>query len=348
MATVEDVFTRGAYILQRDLEDFEREIAEYLGVTAALGVADGTMALTIALKMAGVGAGDEVIVPAHTFVASAGAVNACGAVPVVCDVGADHMIDVESAGRCVTPATRVLMPVQLNGTTADMDAVEDLARAHGLQIVEDSCQAFGARFKDRPAGSFGIAGSFSFYPAKTLGCFGDGGGMIFNDQGTADRARAFRDHGRLAGGEICSFGVNGRMDNVQAAILRIKLRHYNETVARRRRLAGLYHGLLEGVEGLALPTPPGADPHRFDIFQNYEVRASRRDDLRDFLDRQGIGTICQWGGKMLHQHRGLGLRADAPFADKLSASFLLLPLHHLLMDEDVEYVCDQIKTFYRK
>jgi dTDP-4-amino-4,6-dideoxygalactose transaminase len=266
---------------------------------------------------------------------------------VLCDVGPDHMIDVDDARGRINSATKAVMPVQLNGSTADMDAVQALSREHGLLVVEDSCQAFGARYKGRPAGTFGVAGSFSFYPAKTLGCFGDGGGMVFTDVEVAERAKAFRDHGRLGTGEIEDFGINGRLDNVQAAILSIKLRHYDEAISTRRRLAALYCDALMDLEEITLPTHPDSDPDRFDIFQNLEIRAERRDDLRDFLLGRGIGTISQWGGRMLHQLNGLGLGSRVSFAEDLSASFMLLPLHHLLTDGDVEYVSEQVRKFYR-
>ncbi|MDB5703907.1 MAG: cell wall biosis protein [Sphingomonas bacterium] len=345
LATVEDVLSRGAYIMQRDLTDFEAELAAYLDVRHVIGVADGTVALKIALSLADVGSGDEVIVPSHTFIATASAVHQVGATPVLCDCGPDSMIDPDSARRMITDRTRAIMPVQLNGRTCDMDAVETLAAEHGLKIVEDSCQALGAKFRDRFAGSFGVAGSFSFYPAKTLGCFGDGGALIVDDDALAERARELRDHGRGADGKVHRFGINGRLDNLQAAILRVKLRRYDAAIARRRAIAATYQARLGGIPGLLLPPAPDADNVRFDIFQNYEIQTDRRDDLRAALTAAGIGTILQWGGHMIHQFEDLNLRANAPYAEAMSHRFMMLPMHHMLTDDDVDYVCDHVAAF---
>lgn len=346
LSTFEDVLSRGAYIMQRDLVEFETELASYLGVKHAIGLADGTIALKIALMLADVGPGDEVIVPSHTFIATASAVHQVGATPVLCDCLPDSMMDVESARRMITAKTRAIMPVQLNGRTCDMDAVEALAAEHGLKIVEDSCQAMGAKFRGRPAGTFGVAGSFSFFPAKTLGCFGDGGGLILNDDALAERARELRDHGRGKDGKVHCFGVNGRLDNIQAAILRLKLSRYDESIARRREIARIYDARLSGLESLLLPPGPDSDNLRFDIFQNYEVQADRREALREHLTARGIGTILQWGGHMIHQFEDLGLRSDAAYAEEMSKRYMLLPLHPMMSDSDVNYVCDNILAFY--
>lgn len=346
LSTFEDVLSRGAYIMQRDLVDFETELANYLGVKHAIGLADGTIALKIALMLADVGPGDEVIVPSHTFIATASAVHQVGATPVLCDCLPDSMMDVESARRMITSKTRAIMPVQLNGRTCDMDAVEALAAEHGLKIVEDSCQAMGAKFRGRFAGTFGVAGSFSFFPAKTLGCFGDGGGLILDDDGLAERARELRDHGRGKDGKVHCFGVNGRLDNIQAAILRLKLARYDESIARRREIARIYDMRLGGLDALLLPPGPDSDNLRFDIFQNYEVQADQREQLREHLTSRGIGTILQWGGHMIHQFEDLALRSDAAYAEEMSKRYMLLPLHPMLSDDDVNYVCDNVLAFY--
>jgi dTDP-4-amino-4,6-dideoxygalactose transaminase len=346
MRTFEDVLSRGAYIMQRDLAEFEEALGAYLGVGHAIGVADGTVALKLALTLAGVGQGDEVIVPSHTFIATASAVHQVGGIPVLCDCLPDSMIDVESARPLITSRTKAIMPVQLNGRTCDMDAVQALADEHGLKIVEDSCQALGAKYRDRFAGTFGVAGSFSFYPAKTLGCFGDGGALIVDDDDLAEQARELRDHGRGSDGKVHRFGINGRLDNVQAAILHVKLKRYDESLARRRALARIYDERLAGVEALLLPPGPLADNLRFDVFQNYEIQAERREELRAALAEAGIGTILQWGGHMIHQFENLGLRANAPYAEEMSKRYMMLPMHPMLSDDDVHYVCDEIERFY--
>ncbi len=345
--TFRDVLKRGAYIMQNDLAEFEADLASYLGCKHAIGVADGTAALVFALKVSGVEAGDEVIVSSHTFVATAAAVHHVGATPVIADCLPDSMMDADSARRLVTTKTKALMPTQLNGRTSDMDALGALAEEHGLSIVEDSCQAMGARFRGTPAGLFGIAGSYSFFPAKTLGCFGDGGAVVTDSDEAAATIRTLRDHGRGPDGKVRMFGHNGRLDNIQAAILRLKLSRYDQSIDRRRAIARLYQERLGQVAEVLLPPPPEDNGLRFDIFQNYEIQAERRDTLRQHLADRGVGTIMQWGGWMLHQFDDLGLRSDAPYAEQMSKRFMMLPMHHMLSDDDVHYVCDQLVAFYR-
>ena len=342
-----DLLARGAYIMQRDLLDFESGLAAYLGVKHAIGVADGTMALLISLKAAGIGSGDEVIVPSHTFVATAAAVHHVGATPVLVECGADHLIDAESARAAVTSKTAAIMPVQLNGRVADMDPIVALADEHGLQIIEDSCQALGAKFDDRYAGTFGTAGTFSFFPAKTLGCFGDGGAIITDDDDLASRINIIRDHGRdPSDGKVKLFGYNSRLDNLQAAVLGAKLKHYDADIGRRRSIAALYQRRLADIGSLDLPPAPDSDPKHFDIYQNYEIEADSRDQLRDFLASRGVGTILQWGGYTIHQFEALGLNNELPYTDAMTKRFMLLPMHQMLSDDDVNYICDQILEFY--
>jgi dTDP-4-amino-4,6-dideoxygalactose transaminase len=349
MSTVRDVFSRGAYIMQRDLLDFESELAAYLGAKHVIGVADGTMGLLLPLLALELREGDEVLVPSHTFVASAAAIHHAGGTPVLVDCGRDHLVDPDSVRRALTKRTRGIMPVQLNGRTSDMDAIGAIAREHDLFIVEDSCQALGSKYRGRFAGTFGIAGSISFYPSKTLGCFGDGGCIITNDDEFAEKMRTLRDHGRGHDGEIVAWGYNSRLDNVQAAILRIKLRHYDTYINRRRAIAALYQDRLGEIGSLLLPPAPGSEPNHFDIFQNYEIEADRRDELRAFLDERGVKTIIQWGGKVLHQFPKLGFRSTrVEYAEQMSSRFMLLPMNTALDDDDVHYVCDLLEEFFRR
>ncbi len=346
MPIISDVLRRGAYIMQRDLLEFEADLAAYLGVKHAVGVADGTVALMMGLRAAGIQPGDEVIVPSHTFVASAAAIAHVGARPVLADCGSDHLITAEAVERKLTPRTRGIMPVQLNGRTANMDGILEIARSRDLIIVEDSCQALGSRFKGRFAGTFGAAGTCSFYPSKTLGCFGDGGAVFTDDDDVAERLRLFRDHGRSTSGDVVTFGYNSRLDNLQAAVLKFKLGSYDDAIKTRRRLAGIYQARLAKVGQLLLPPGPATDADHFDIFQNYEIEADRRDELRAYLDAQGVKTIIQWGGKTLHQFPELGLNSDVPCTELMTRRFMLLPLNTSLADDDIHYICDQIRSFY--
>jgi len=346
MEVIHGVLLRGYYIMGPEVEEFEAELARYLGVKHAIGLADGTMALICAVRAAGVRPGDEVLVSAHTFVASAAAIHHCGGVPIPVDCGPDHLMSGAAAKEAVTSRTRGIMPVQLNGRTTDMDPIMELVRDHDLILVEDSCQALGSSFDGKSAGTFGAAGTFSFYPSKTLGCFGDGGALCTNDDDVAERVRSLRDHGRSADGDVTEFGYNSRLDNVQAAILLLKLRTYDEDVSKRRHLAGIYDHRLSAIDALHLPPAPDADDRHFDIYQNYEIEAENRDALREHLAASNIGTILQWGGKTLQQFSALGIQGNVPNTDAMTKRFLMLPMNTSLSDGDIHYVCDHIQKFY--
>jgi dTDP-4-amino-4,6-dideoxygalactose transaminase len=339
----------GAYILQADLRAFEEELAQFCGVRGAVGVANATDGLELNLRAAGVGAGDQVLLPSHTFVATAAAVVAVGATPVFAEIGPDHLLDPGDLEHRVTDRTRAIMPTQLNGRTADMDRIEAVATRHGLVIVEDSAQGLGSRFCGRMAGTFGVAGVFSFYPAKILGCLGDGGAVITDDESTAEALRELRDHGRdERTGEVVRWGRNSRLDNIQAAVLRVKLAHVEDEIARRRELAQRYHRNLSGLRELVLPPSPDAPPDdkHFDVFQNYEIEAERRDELRAFLTERGVGTLLQWGGKGVHQFSALRIGQRLPRTEAILARSIMLPMNTSLTDDEADYVCEQIVEFY--
>jgi dTDP-4-amino-4,6-dideoxygalactose transaminase len=339
----------GAYVLQADLRAFEEELAAFCGVRWAVGVANATDGLELNLRVAGVGPGAEVLLPAHTFVATAEAIVLVGATPVFVEIGPDHLIDATDLEHRITPRTRAIMPVQLNGRTANMEAIGALAQRHGLATAEDSAQGLGSRFGGRMAGTFGVAGVFSFYPAKILGALGDGGAVITDDEETARALRQLRDHGRDEHtGEVVRWGRNSRLDNLQAAVLRVKLRHVNDEIARRRELARRYTRNLCDLQDVVLPPPPDTtrgDPH-LDVFQNYEIEAERRDELRAFLARHGVGTLLQWGGKGVHQFPALGIQLPLPRTDAILARSLLLPMNTSLSDDEVDYVSERIREFY--
>lgn len=344
---VRDVIRRGAFIMQRDLVEFETHIAAYLGVRHCIGLANCTDALVLGLRAAGVGPGDEVIFPSHTMVASPSAAALLGATPVPVDMGPDGLIDPDAVAAAVTPRTKVIMPVQLNGRTCRMDQIQAIADEHGLLIVEDSAQGLGSKYKGRFAGTFGLAGTFSFYPAKILGCLGDGGALVTNDDEVAERVRLWRDHGRTADGDVACWGVNSRLDNLHAAVLDYQFRSYQATIDRRRAIASMYQAALGDLPQLQLPPAPDSDPDHYDVFQNYELQADRRDDLRAYLKEHGIGTLIQWGGKAVHQFSGLGLRASLPATERFFERCLMLPMNLSLSDDDVAYVCEVIRDFYR-
>ncbi len=347
MGILRDVLRRGAFILQKDLAEFEAMLCDYLGVKYAIGVADGTNALILGLKALGVGPGDEVIVPSHTYIASAASIHLVGAIPVLAEIGPDHMLDARSVEPLIGKRTVAIMPVQLNGRTCDMDALGAIAERHGLAIVEDAAQALGSRFKGRFAGTFGAFGTFSFYPAKTLGCFGDGGAVVTDDDEIGRQVALLRDHGRDPSGRVVAWGTNCRLDNVQAAVLGYKLRTYDRDIARRREIAAMYDDALAGLNDLTPPPAPDADPDRFDVYQNYELEAGRRDELRQFLADNGIGTLIQWGGTPVHGHRELGFDVALPITERFFERCFMLPMHTALGDDEVRRICELIHAFYR-
>lgn len=351
---IRDVGRRGAFILQRDLRELEQNLAEYIGVKYALGVSNGTDALLMALRANGIGVGeeDEVVFCSHTFVATAGAIHFAGAVPVPVEAQSDHQIDPESVRKAITSKTKAIVPTQLNGRCCDMEALERIARSNNLLIIEDAAQGLGAKFRGKMAGSFGQAAGMSFYPAKVLGALGDAGAVLTNDPEVYRSCALQRDHGRdPQTGEVVEWGLNLRMDNLQAAILSFKLRRYDEVVRRRREIAQMYQDALGGVSPLILPPPPApvGDSDYFDIYQNYELEAEGRDELQCYLSERGIATLVQWGGKAVHQWEHLQLgqgRPPLPYTERLFTRMLMLPVYMSISDDDIAYICEQIVRFY--
>lgn len=342
-----DVGRRGAFIMQRDLLQFEAHLAAFLAVRHAVGVANATDGLLIALRAAGIKAGDEVLFCSHTMVATAAAIHFAGAIPVPIDCGDDHLMNPVAAADAITPRTRAILPTQLNGRTADMDALVHLAQRHELVIVEDAAQALGSKWNSRAAGTFGAAGVISFFPAKLLGCLGDGGAVVCNSEQIAGAVKALHDHGRDASGEVRGWGFNSRLDNLQAAILDWRLGRYGDAVNTRRQIARQYQQELQGISEMILPPGPDENTRHFDVYQNYEVEAEDRDRLSEYLTDHGIGTSLPWGGRAVHQWPDLDFRVSLPRVEQLFRKVLLLPMHAWLSEQEVSAVCDAIRQFYR-
>ncbi len=341
-----DVLSRGQYILGEDLDRFETDLASFVGARFAIGVNSATEGLLLSLFAAGVGPGDEVVSVSHTFVATIEVVRFLGAIPVLVDIADDHNMDVSLVEDAITEKTKVIIPVQLNGRVcSNMDRLVELADRLGIIIIEDSAQAVGAKFKGKGAGTFGLAGCYSFYPAKILGAFGDAGAIVTNDENFAKRLKMIRNHGR-EGAEVMCWGMNSRLDNVHAAILDYKLKFLPQWIEKRREIASLYNSLLSSVEEIKLPPPPEEGDH-FDVFQNYEIEAEDRDVLMEFLKKEkGIEVAIQWGGKGVHQFKALGLSVTLPRTEEFFKKALLLPLYPELTDEEIEYVASSVKDFY--
>jgi dTDP-4-amino-4,6-dideoxygalactose transaminase len=340
-AAITGCLAAGDLICRRQLKDFEAHLARFVGVRYAVGLASGYHALAFALRAAGVGPGDEVITVAHTFVATISAIVHCGATPVLVDVGEDHTMDPAALERAVTPATRAILPVHLNGRLCEMEPILDIARRHRLRVIEDAAQALGATYAGRAAGTFGLAGCFSFYPFKVLGGFGDGGALVTDDPEVARLARLLRYNGEDRDtGEYHCHGQTALLDNVQAAVLGVKLTHLPAWLGHRRAMASRYR---RGLAGLALGLPHWDDGRRADIFQNYVVRTPERDRLREHLRRRGVETLVHWP-KPVWEHKGLGLpAADLPRTERLCREVLSLPMSAEIAEEQVEIVVAAVR-----
>jgi dTDP-4-amino-4,6-dideoxygalactose transaminase len=330
------VVQRNAFILGEEVERFESEFAEFCSVTHCVGVASGTAALTIALIAAGIGPGDEVIVPAHTFIASALAVVHAGATVAFCDVErSTGLIDVAAASALVGPNTAAILPVHLYGQACDMDAVRTLADRYRLLVIEDAAQAHGATYRGRPVGSLGNAAAFSFYPSKNLGALGDGGAICTNDADLAERARSLRDLGQLRKGEHTELGFNERLDGLQAALLRVKLPHLTAGNSARRRHAAAYR------EVLAEELPLAERPETPCVYHLFPILVDDRREAGAELARAGIATGVHYpraaSDHPLWRER-LRPHADLEVARHWAAHELSLPMFPELADREIERV----------
>lgn len=344
-AAITSCLERGDLICRRQLRDFEARFANFVGTGHAVGVSSGYHALALSLVGAGIGAGDEVITVAHTFVATISAIIHAGAKPVLVDVGPDYNMDMNRLEAAITPRTKAIMPVHLNGRVCDMAALQSIAKRYNLLIVEDAAQAIGAKYDGKAAGSFGIAGCFSFYPFKMLGAFGDGGAVTTNAPDLARAVTLLRFNGEdRETQEYHCHGYTALLDNIQAAVLDVKLRYLPEWIEHRRAMAELYRRELEGVGDLRLPHFPGEE--YYDGFQNYVIRTRHRDALRKYLAENGVETLVSWP-KPVWEHKGLNLgEHHLPETEAICREVLSLPMSAELTPDEVHYTASIIKRFF--
>ena len=342
----EDVGNRGAFILQKDLLEFEQELSKFTGANYAVGVGNATDGLQLALTAGNIEKDSEIIISSHTMIATAGAIHHVGCKPIPVETGPDLLIDYSNIESAITSNTKAIMPTHLNGRTCDMDKIISIAKKYNLEIYEDAAQGLGSSFRGKSAGTFGVASAISFYPAKNLGSLGDAGAILTNDIEIYEKLMMLRDHGRNPkNGDISCWGVNSRLDNLQAAFLKYMLKDYAKIIKRRRQIALIYDNELSSIAQIKLPPPPNQGNH-FDVFQNYEIQADNRDELKIFLHDNGIGTLIQWSGKAIHQFTSLGFNQKCPNTDKLFNRILMIPLNMFITDEQVFTVCKSIKEFY--
>jgi dTDP-3-amino-3,4,6-trideoxy-alpha-D-glucose transaminase len=339
----ERVLASGRYVLEEEVDAFERAFAAACGARYCVGVGNGTDALSLTLRAWGIGAGDEVLVPALTSIATWMAVAGVGARPVPVDVDEQTLgIDPQSLEDALSPRARAVIPVHLYGTPVDMDAVSAVARGHGLRILEDAAHAHGARLNGRPVGALGDAAAFSFYPTKNLGAVGDGGAIVTDDEALADRLRVLRNYGFAERDRPVLVGANSRLDAVQAAVLRSKLAHLDDWNERRRSTARRYLDALSDVPGLTTPSwPHGADP----VWHLFVVRSARRDELASELRRRGVGSAVHYPVSAVDTvpFADWGARGAAPRARRAAASVLSLPCHPHLTTTDEQRVIDSVR-----
>lgn len=341
---IDRVLRSGFYVLGEETAAFEREFASYCGVKHCVGVANGLDALHLILRGYGIGAGDEVIVPANTFIATWLAVRLAGARIVPVEPGElSWNIDPQRIEAAITPQTRAIMPVHLYGAPADMDAIWEIAQRHGLRIIEDAAQAHGARYRRRRVGSLGDAAGFSFYPGKNLGALGDGGAITTNDDELAERLRKLRNYGSSIKYRHDVEGVNSRLDEIQAAVLRVKLQHLDADNARRATVAESYREALLNTPVELMRVPDQAHP----VWHLFVVRTPRRDALSDYLGSREIGTQIHYP-LPCHRQEVFARQTwpELPVTERLQSQILSLPMSPYLSADHVAYVAAQVKEFF--
>ncbi len=338
------VFEAGNFILGKEEKDFELEFAKYCDAQYAVGVNSGTDALYLAMASLDIGAGDEVILPTFTFIATALCVSYTGATPVFVDIEPEtYNIDPQQIEKAITPRTKAIIPVHIYGQPANMHEILALAKAHNLKIVEDAAQAHGAAYNGRRVGSLGHVACFSFYPTKGLGAFGDGGMIVTNDAGIYEKALMLRDYGRKGRYEHQIKGYNSRLDTVQAVILSAKLKHLDKWNKMRGERAAYYDECLKKIKGVKVPKTKKDRTH---VFQTFAVRLKNRDEVCQALQKKGISVLIHYPIPLHLQeaYQELGhKRGDFPVAEQISNEILSLPMFPHITKKQIQYVCESIK-----
>ncbi len=341
------VLDSGQFILGEETERFEQEFAALCNAKFAVGLNSGTDALILALKCLGIGPGDEVITPPNSYLASASCIALAGATPKFTDVREDLNLDPAAVVRAITPRTKAIIPVHLTGKPAPMKELLDVAKQHKLEVIEDAAQAVGAKLNGQPVGAIGRIGCFSLHPLKNLNAVGDAGLLVTNEEKIAQRAKLLRNHGQPNRDDCLEFSMVSRLDSVQAAVLRAKLRHLDGVTAKRRANAEHYRKRLKGCARIQCPSDA---PGEFCVYHTFVVQADKRDELKKFLEEQGVGTAIHYpvpihlmtvGRKMGHKP------GDFPVTERLAGRILSLPIYPELTANQIDEVADTILKFYK-
>ena len=343
---IREVLESGRFVLGDNVEAFEEEFARYCGVKYAVGVASGTDALTLCLETFGLNNGDEVITVPNTFISTVDSIFHNEATPIFVDVESEtYTMNVSDIKQKISERTKVVLPVHLYGHPVDMDPLLEIAEENNLCVVEDACQAHGAEYKDKKMGSFGDCACFSFYPAKNLGAYGDGGIIVTNDEQVAERVRMLRNYGERKKYYHAFIGYNSRLDEIQAAILRVKLKYLDKWVEARRRIAQRYNELLSNVLDITIPYEKSYAKHAYHL---YVIRTRHRDKLRSWLSSRNISTGIHYPVPVHLQdaYRHLSfVNGSFPIAEGIAKEILSLPMFPELTEDEVCYVCQSIKEF---
>jgi dTDP-4-amino-4,6-dideoxygalactose transaminase len=345
---INDVINSTAFIKGDYVKKFEENFARYYGVNHCIGVANGTDALFIALKMLGIGQGDEVITTALSWISTSEAISLTGAKPVFVDIEHDYFtIDTNQVEEKINANTKAIIPVHLYGQCAEMDAILNKAKKNNLYIIEDTAQAHFSEYDGKKAGTIGDVGTFSFYPGKNLGAYGDAGAIITNNEELATKMRMFSNHGALVKHQHHMEGINSRLDGIQAAILDVKLKYIKQWNERRKEIADLYSQLLRDVKDIKTPSLRHKSSH---IYHVYCVRARKRDELKKFLNEKGINTAVHYPTALpnLDAYSYLNHKpSDFPVATQAENEILSLPIFPEMKREQIEFVCSEISNFYQ-
>lgn len=341
------IFSSGTFILGQEVEQFEQEFASYCDVKYCIGVASGSDAILLSLHALGIGSGDEIITVPNTFISTVLPILSLGAKPVFVDIDPKtYQIDPSLLEQAINQKTKAIIPVHLYGIPAQMDLIMKIAKKHGLYILEDACQAHGSMLENKKCGGFGDIAAFSFYPGKNLGAAGDGGGIVTNNKKLAEKIRVMRNIGQAKKYKHDMLGYNSRLDTIQAAILKIKLKNLDQWNAKRRKLANTYNKFLKDLVIL----PPKLDTGYLENFHLYVIRVSKRNNLLGYLYSKGIKCGIHYPIP-LHLQKPLKFlgykRGDFPIAEKMAKEVLSLPMYPELKKEQIEYICKHIKKYLR-
>jgi dTDP-4-amino-4,6-dideoxygalactose transaminase len=349
MNSFEQAFDTNAFILGSNVEKFEKEYANFNQTNHAVGVSNGLDALFIALKSLDIKEGDEVIVPANTYIASVFAISYTGATPILVEPAIDtYNVNPENILKAITPKTKAIMPVHLYGQACEMDKIMEIAEKYNLLVIEDNAQAHGSSYDDKLTGSFGNINATSFYPGKNLGAMGDGGCVVTNDLQLAEKAKLLRNYGSSVKYYNQTIGYNMRLDNIQAGFLSIKLKHLKDWNLQRQKIAQSYHNLLSEIQEITLPVIHPKSAHVYHLFV---IRTEKRDELQKFLENKGIGTIIHYPipPHLQEAYKDFGFqKGDFPITELLANTSLSLPMWPGMSHDEILEVCNCVKDFFLK